>query len=138
MTTTNDIGKDSKEQAPVVERRRARLPQPDFTPYKEANAYPGSSYFFVGHSFNLDAEAEAHKVERVEAIEKLFNPDTKWIPVQNALGDKLLSPVLSRFEHDLLSRLPETALVGPAINPQGKLIGESFTIWRKEMRRNSA
>ncbi len=137
MTTTNESSKETTEMPRVVERRRARLPQPDFSVYKTANAYPGSAYFFVGHSFNLDSEANAHKDERIQAIKKLFNAETQWIPVQTALSDQTLSTVLSRFEHDLLSRMPDSALIGPAIDPHGALIGESFTVWRKEMRRNA-
>ncbi|HEY9755329.1 MAG TPA: hypothetical protein V6C97_09215 [Oculatellaceae cyanobacterium] len=133
MTTNNEVG--STDNPPVVERRRARLPQPDFGPYKKANAYPGAAYFFVGHSYNLDSAADTHKDDRVQAISKLFDTDRQWISVQTALGDETLARFLSRFEHDLLSRLPESALIGPAINSAGKIIGESFTIWRKEMRR---
>src|SRR5579871_2927290 len=100
MTTSNGVG--AADNAPVVERRRARLPQPDFGPYKKVNAWPGATYFFVGHSYNLDASADAHKDERVEAIGRLFDTDRQWISVGTALGDQSLAPLLSRFEHDLL------------------------------------
>ncbi len=128
---------ETKEQYPAVERRRARLPQPDFSVYKNANAYPGNGYFFVGHSYNLDTESNPEqKSARTEAIKKLFSSEVQWISAHDALKDVDLGKFMTRFEHDLLTRLPDTALIGPAISSTGSLIGESFTIWRKEMRRN--
>ncbi len=129
---------ETKEEYPAVERRRARLPQPDFSVYKNANAYPGNGYFFVGHSYNLDTESNPEqKTGRAEAIKKLFSTDVQWITAHDALKNAELSTFLTRFEHDLLTRLPDNALIGPAISSSGQLIGESFTIWRKEMRRSS-
>lgn len=131
---------NAQDQKPPVERRRARLPQPDFTPYKNANAYPGTGYFFVGHSFNLEpcASNEEHQSKRVSAIKTIFERPEQWVAVREALDNHDLSDVMSRCERDLLHHLPETALIGPAIDSQGRLIAESFTVWRKEMRRQSA
>lgn len=132
--TTADLDK------PFVERRRASLPQPDFTPYKKANAYPGPGYFFVGHSYNLDGEASdtGRRETRIEAIKSFFSPDSQWVPVGAALTDAKFFGTLSRFEQDLLSRLPESALIGPAIDRLGVCITHSFTIWRREMRKQQS
>ncbi|HIA54492.1 MAG TPA: hypothetical protein EYN91_20800 [Candidatus Melainabacteria bacterium] len=136
----NDGGtatKDQQTEKPAVERRRASLPQPDFTHYKKASAYPGPKYLFVGHSYNVELDnQEGEGVEnRAGAIKSLFSKDIKWIPVSEALGNQNFSGILSRFEHDLLSRLPESSLVGEAINTtDGKEIKHSFTIWREERR----
>lgn len=119
-----------------VERRRARLPQPDFTHYKKQNAYPGPNYFFVGHSFNLEEAAQVDEFaeQRARAIHSVFVDETKWAPVDSVLSNEGFSKVLSRFENDFLHRL-DGALIGPAIDSTGKNIADSFTIWRKEMRR---
>lgn len=125
----------SNDQRPI-ERRRARLPQPDFTHYKKENAYPGPNYFFVGHSFNLEEAAQVNEFreKRVRAITEVFADETKWAPVDSVLSNEKFSQVLSRFENDFLHRL-DGALIGPAIDSNGKNIADSFTIWRKEMRR---
>ncbi len=124
------------ETPPVVDRRRSRLPQPDFSHYKTQNAYPGPGYFFVGHSFNLEesAKADDFQEKRAMAINELLVDETRWAPVDDALGNQKFSKVLSRFEHDFLHRL-DGAVIGPAIDKSGQKIAESFTIWRKEQRK---
>lgn len=126
----------TSEQRPGVERRRASLPQPDFTFYKKAEAYPGPKYLFVGHSYNVELDNQTGEGvdNRVGAIKSLFSKETKWIPVGEALSSESFSNTLSRFEHDHLSRLPESSLVGEAIDKDGKPIVHSFTIWREERR----
>lgn len=129
--------KDQQDQKPAVERRRASLPQPDFSHYKKAEAWPGPKYLFVGHSYNVELDnKEGEGVDnRAGAIKALFSKDVKWIPVAEALGNQNFSGTLSRFEHDLLSRLPESSLVGEAISTtDGTEIKHSFTIWREERR----
>lgn len=119
-----------------LERRRARLPQPDFSHYKKQNAWPGPNYFFVGHSFNLEEAAQVHDFieKRANAINEVFVEEAQWAPVDTVLSNQNFSKVLSRFENDFLHRL-DGALIGPAIDSTGKKIADSFTIWRKEMRR---
>lgn len=129
--------KDQQDQKPAVDRRRASLPQPDFSHYKKAEAWPGPKYLFVGHSYNVELDnKEGEGVDnRAGAIKALFSKDVKWIPVAEALGNQNFSGTLSRFEHDLLSRLPESSLVGEAISTtDGSEIKHSFTIWREERR----
>lgn len=120
-----------------VERRRTRLPQPDLTGYQRANAYPGASHLFVGHSYDttLDGANEEQTRSRAEGIRGLFSKEIQYVPVQQALADERFQAVLTRFEHDLLSRLPHTSKVGTAIDSQGKLIAKAFTIWREERRK---
>lgn len=138
------VNSDSRETAvpekrePVVERRRSSLPQPDFTPYQRAKVYPGSEYFFVGHSYNVEGCADdtsIHQAKRADAIGSLFSESTPWVLVGQALQSEKLVSVLSRCERDLLHRLPESALLGPALDWRGNIISESFTVWRREMRR---
>lgn len=134
--TERERNTEAAVQERPFERRRASLPQPDFTFYKQANAYPGPKYFFVGHSYNVElSESTGSDVkERANAIVALFNDSTKWVPVHNALGNSIFHHVLTRFEHDFLHRLPESALIGPAIDESGRVIAESFTVWREERR----
>ena len=126
--------------APVgVERRRARLPQPDLTCYKKVDAYPGANYFFVGHSYDtaLDSSSDAQVKTRVDGIGSLLSDATKLVPISSALANKQFQSVLTRFEHDLLRRLPESTIIGTAIDSQGKVIPKSFTIWREERRKRA-
>ncbi len=133
-TATHD--QTDQNQRPAVERRRASLPQPDFTFYKKAEAYPGPKYLFVGHSYNVELDNQTGEGvdNRAGAIKSLFSKAVKWVPVAQALGNQNFHGILSRFEHDLLSRLPETSLIGEAIDKEGKEIKHSFTIWREERR----
>lgn len=124
--------------SPKVDRRRRALPQPDFAPYVKANAYPGAGYFFVGHSYNVDDEPAAEaQGKRVDVIKSIFQTKPECLAVPEALGNEALCSVLSRCERDLLAHLPAGALIGPAIDANGSPISESFTIWRKEMRRSA-
>lgn len=128
---------EQKNERPAVERRRASLPQPDFTFYKKAEAWPGPKYLFVGHSFNVELDNQTGEGvdNRAGAIGTLFTKEAKWVPVTEALANQNFMSILSRFEHDHLTRLPESTLVGEAIDTKdGKQIKHSFTIWREERR----
>jgi hypothetical protein len=123
-----------------VERRRSRLPQPDFGPYKKANAYPGNGYFFVGHSYDValpedDNASSADVAKRVTAIKEVLNQPGQCIPVGTALANSNFCQVLTRFEQDLLHRLPSTALIGPAIDEDGHVLAPCFSVWREERRK---
>ncbi len=137
---TDDTGTGTGTSAQpkgFIERRRGSLPQPDFKFYVAAKAYPGMGYLFVGHSYNVDSHAseEARKAQRSAVIKELFKGEEQWLPAKTALYQKPFFDVLSRMEQDMLYRLPDSALVGPAIDDKGAVIANSFTIWRKEMRR---
>jgi hypothetical protein len=134
-----------RNEQPPVERRRASLPQPDFKHYQKSQAYPGKEYLFVGHSYdaeheheNADATRQAKREKAIAAVLKHCPEDSQWLPIKDAIGDKNFYEMLSRFEQDWLHRLPETVLIGPAIDDHGKLVPQSFTVWRKEMRRRQA
>jgi hypothetical protein len=134
---TDMTGTATAEGNPTAERRRARLAQPDFSSYKRVNAYPGPSYFFVGHSYDVElSDADNVRLShRIDAIRTLFREQIQWVPVQSALNNEQFKAILTRFEHDLLHRLPENALIGPAIDERGNEIAHSFTIWREERRK---
>jgi hypothetical protein len=125
---------------PGVERRRGRLPQPDFAPYKKANAYPGNGYFFVGHSYDVELPEKGNQdradiAKRVSAIKEVLSEKGQCIPVPTALANDNFCQVLTRFEQDLLHRLPPSALIGPAIDEAGHIIAPSFSVWREERRK---
>jgi len=134
---TDNTGTATAEGNSTAERRQTRLTQPDFTSYKKANAYPGPSYFFVGHSYDVEI-SDAHNARlshRIDAIRTLFREQIQWVPVQSALSNEQFTAILTRFEQDLLHRMPENALIGPAIDERGNEIAHSFTIWREERRK---
>ncbi len=137
MTEAEKPSETAAPEKRTFERRRAPLPQPDFTPYKAAKAYPGPGYFFVGHSYNVGpTEADETLMnKRASAIGACFSDTAQWVAVQKVMDDKNFCEVLTRFEQDMLHRLPANALIGPAIDPHGQLISHSFTIWREERRR---
>ncbi|HEY9787675.1 MAG TPA: hypothetical protein V6D17_19965, partial [Candidatus Obscuribacterales bacterium] len=56
----------------------------------------------------------------------------RCVSVREALQDKDFVSVLSRFEHDWLTRLPATTLIGPAYDSNGRILSHSFAVWRKE------
>jgi hypothetical protein len=136
VTMSENVTSEGNTTERSLERRRSRLPQPDFSHYKSQNAWPGPNYFFVGHSFNLEESAQVSDFveKRANAINEVLVDKTLWTPVDTALGNQNFSRVLSRFEHDFLHRL-DGALIGPAIDSTGHNIADSFTIWRKEMRK---
>jgi hypothetical protein len=124
------------------DRRRQALPQPDFTHYKQAHAYPGKEFLFVGHSYNTECDGGSgtNTSKRSTAVANLLengNKNNQWVTVKDAVGDQQFYSTLSRFEKDWLGRLPDSTLVGPAIDVSGKTIPQSFTVWRLEMRKNA-
>jgi hypothetical protein len=132
-----------RTEEPPVERRRASLPQPDFKHYKKAQAYPGTDYFFVGHSYDTeheesDSKQQSKREKAIAAVLKKCSKDSQWLPIKEAIGNKDFFETLSRVERDWMHRLPESGLVGPAIDEGGKLLPHSFTVWRVEMRRRQS
>ena len=123
----------------IINDRRKALPQPDFTHYRQAASYPGSSYFFVGHSYNVEHRCCTGQFEmkRKAAIKQVLKRADKHhtVLVEEALKQADFVAVLSRVERDWLGRLPEGALVGPAIDEDGEDVAQSFTVWRKEQRK---
>jgi hypothetical protein len=126
------------QRTSIIERRTA-LPQPDFSHYRKKNSYPGESFFFVGHSYNVEQSNGGGKFaqQRKSAIKLVLKKASKTntVSVKDALQQKEFVSVLSRVERDWLGRLPEGALIGPAIGKDGAEIDECFTVWRKEQRR---
>ncbi len=140
MPSLEKSDKSTSTDGRGIERRRSRLPQPDFAPYKKANAYPGNGYFFVGHSYDVElpeqgTEDRADVAKRVSAIKEVLAETGRCIPVPAALANSNFCQVLTRFEQDLLHRLPPTALIGPAIDENGRVIEPSFSVWREERRK---
>ncbi|HEY9775860.1 MAG TPA: hypothetical protein V6C81_19010 [Planktothrix sp.] len=145
MSTENTEKQQTQSQTElplveVIERRRATLFQPDFAAYKKANAYPGAEYFFVGHSYDVELPKGNDKTnpdvaKRVDAIKTVLGETKECISVGTALGNENFNTVLTRFEHDFLTRLPASALIGLAIDKEGKVIEPSFSVWREERRK---
>ena len=102
---------------PGAERRRAPLPQPDFHPYEQADAYPGPTYFFVGHSYDtaLDNATTNRLTKRADAIKSLFVDGDQYVSLKAAQANQSFYAVLTRFEQDLLNRLPDTSVIGIAV-----------------------
>lgn len=124
------------QRTSIIERRIA-LPQPDFSAYRKKNSYPGEGFFFVGHSYNVENTAGNFTSQRKQAIKQLLKKANKnnTLSVKEALQQKEFVVILSRVERDWLGRLPEGALIGPAIEKDGSEIAECFTVWRKEQRK---
>lgn len=105
------------------------LPDIDVSPYQRARAYPGTTFILMGNSFNLEESNDQQ--ERSATLSQLFeNPKEPLIKLSQALKLRTLDAVLSRFERDWLSRLPEDTQIGPAFDSNGKPISEAFAVWR--------
>ncbi|HIA53282.1 MAG TPA: hypothetical protein EYN91_14535 [Candidatus Melainabacteria bacterium] len=128
---------DEREEARARERYTQLLNHIDVTPYKKTAAWPGKSYLLVGNSYNMDFSFQepVERTRRATCIALLFRNgerDRNWIPLAEALQDVGFASVLSRFEREWLSRMPETAMIGPAYDNNGNLIARAFAVWRKE------
>lgn len=129
---------DEREEARARERYTQLLNHIDVTPYKKTDAWPGKSYLLVGNSYNMDLSYQepTERSRRASCIALLLNTREgrrNCIPVADALSDVGFTSVLSRFEREWLSRMPDTALIGPAYDNQGNLIPRAFAVWRREM-----
>jgi len=138
LVTTGEAAAPSKQGVSIIIDRRKALPQPNFKHYREAGAYPGGSFFFVGHSYNVEHKCcgGQFKLKRQNAIKNVLELASKHhtVAIKDALQNPEFFSVLSRFERDWLGRLPDTSLIGPAIDQEGTYIAHSFTVWRKERR----
>jgi hypothetical protein len=100
--------------------------------YAENSAFPGNEYMFVGESGSLDKQGVESDEERRNVLSTIFRSrGLRCISVADAM--ELLDQfkaVLTRFEYDLLTRMPEGA-VGPSFDCQGNEIPGAFTVWRR-------
>lgn len=102
--------------------------------YDEHMAYPGDEFVFVGESHDLEHRLIGTKNDtaRKHIITMTFRSrGLRCINIKDALDlVEGFDSILSRFEYDLLKRLPDGA-IGPAFDKQGNEIEGAFTIWRR-------
>lgn len=104
-------------------------------PYIEYKSWPGKNYMFIGHSENLEhplVGTEIH-VQRRTLMTLLFKAkgDVNYcVRLDEAMEFEGFQDVLSRFEKDILSKMPPHTLLGPAYHSSGDLLPTAFTVWR--------
>lgn len=108
----------------------------NLTPYVQNKVWPGKNYIYIGHSSNLEHRLVGTDVDknRKTCLSLLFEAKGNQhycVSVEQALTFEGFPEVLSRFEKDLLLRLPEGTVLSPAFNNEGERLQSSFTIWQE-------
>ena len=108
----------------------------NLTPYVQNKVWPGKNYIYIGHSSNLEhrlVETSTDK-NRKTTLSLLFEAkgnEHYCVSVEQAFAFEGFPEVLSRFEKDLLLRLPEGTMISPTFNNEGERLHSSFTIWQE-------
>jgi hypothetical protein len=104
-------------------------------PYMQSKTWPGKEFMYIGHSQNLEhplVGTEIH-VQRSTCLALLFEAKGNknyCVRVDDALKFNGFRDVLSRFEADMLRKMPPHTMIGPAYNENGELMATTFTVWR--------
>jgi hypothetical protein len=110
----------------------------DLAPYKEHQAWPGRGYLLVGNSYNTEGKVKVKtkSTKRSGSIALLLEQgkdNRHTVGVEVALCHAGFVESLSRFEFDWLRREPPSSLIGQAYDEQGKLLPQSFAVWRVDV-----
>ncbi len=104
-------------------------------PYLRNKAWPGRNYVYMGHSQNLDHTllGTNWELERRTCLSLLFEAkgdENYCVYIEDALAFEGFFDGLSRFEKELVQKLPARTLIGPAYDRIGNKVSLAFTIWR--------
>lgn len=104
-------------------------------PHLKNNTCPGASYLYLGDSSNLEhilLNTRMHHQRRtcIELLLESKGDEHYCVRLDIALSFEGFDGILSRFERDLLRRLPAHTLIGPSYDGSGNRIAGAFTIWR--------
>jgi len=104
--------------------------------YKKWKNWPGSAYMYVGYSENLDNKilGTEQRLKRNTCVDLLFEAKGNahnCVRLDVAMNFEGFAETLSRFEKDLLCRLPAETLLGPSYDCNGSRVPGAFTIWRE-------
>ncbi|MBX9694578.1 MAG: hypothetical protein K2Z81_19480 [Cyanobacteria bacterium] len=104
--------------------------------YKTNQAWPGRKYKLIGNSFAIEQRIidSSYKTRRTASIAMALEKgrdNRNCVSIEDALQMPGFVESLSRFEYDWLTRQPSSTLVGPAYDDRGRLIPESFAVWRR-------
>lgn len=107
----------------------------NIAPYAQRNAWPGEAYVYIGHSSNLDNRLIGTEKDhqRKTCLALLFETKSDkhfCVSLEQAFAFGGFSQILSRFERDFLTRMPEGTIIGPAYSQSGEQLHSSFTIWQ--------
>lgn len=128
---------DAKESGQAL-RNREEL---NLTPCVQNKVWPGKNYLYIGQSSNLNNRLLGTELDknRKTCLSLLFEAKGNYnycVAVNEAFAFEGFQDVLSRFERDLLMRLPEGTMIGPSYDMNGELMHSSFTIWQEVIEVN--
>lgn len=104
-------------------------------PYVKHKSWPGETYMYIGHSNNLEHKLVGTRTEskRKTCLGLLFEAkgdENYCVRLDDAMKFEGFHDNLSRFEKDLLAKMPPHTMLGPSYDKSGKHLPTSFTIWR--------
>lgn len=103
--------------------------------HKVLGTCPGEDYIFVGNSYNLEnslvgTELAARRISIIAMMMERRGNRNRCVHVDEAFAYEGFPEVLSRFEFDMLSRLGNEFVLGPAFDRAGSPLPAAFCIWR--------
>ena len=110
----------------------------DLTPYKEHQGWPGRGYLLVGNSYRVEGRVSENsksskRAGYIAVMLEQGKGNRHYVSVEDALCHAGFVESLSRFEFDWLRREAPNSLIGPAYSEDGKLVPNSFAVWRAEV-----
>lgn len=123
---------DAKESGQALRNREEQ----NLTPYVQNKVWPGKNFIYIGHSSNLDyrlvgTDADKNRTTCLSLLFEAKGDNNYCVPLNTALNFEGFAEILSRFEKDLLMRLPEGTMLSPTYNANGERLHSSFTIWQE-------
>lgn len=115
-----------------VLRSREELHLPVYT---RNQTWPGTNYMYLGHSRNLDhmllgTEKEMQRRTCMSLLFEAKGNEYYCVRVDTALKFDGFTDVLSRFEREMLNRMPSHTMLGPAYDKNGDRILSAFAVWK--------
>ncbi len=103
--------------------------------YRLRGFCPGEGFELIGNSYNLDlalvgTEAEAKRRGCLAVLIERKGNRCSCVLLADALVFEGFRGVLSSREYEWLASLPESAVIGPALDRFGRQIRTAFAVWR--------
>lgn len=125
------------QPAPCKSAEQVLYSKDSLSAFKANQAWPGQNYFLLGESHTIEKRTidTMSATRRAACINHLLlrgRNNQHCVSVGEALTVSGFVSCLSRVEYEWLKKQPSSALIGPSYNQDGKLVAESFAVWRRE------
>ncbi len=135
-----NLSESTKTNENSNDRQCAHYASDNLNQYKMNQAWPGRRYTLIGNSYAVEQKIidSGYGTRRTGCIAMALEKgraNRHCVSIEDALALPGFAECLSRFEYDWLTRQPSSTLIGPAYDDNGRLIPQSFAVWRRTEHR---